>query len=141
MLIVQLTDLLPSKVDINIFQQGCISLCNKNPGSKGMIHLSYHDNDHYNSVRLASDFSTGRPAPFELQAEGAQSLPPRPSKGWDHEEVVLVMESTGCKDKAVARRHLEVRLRTVAVWKLILKVVVVGLEVLFSELSFQFEHI
>jgi hypothetical protein len=57
--------------NINIYQQGqpCWRVVNFSPPeAHRCLHLSYHDGDHYNSVRLADDFGTGPPEPIDLTA-------------------------------------------------------------------------
>ncbi|CAD7699812.1 unnamed protein product [Ostreobium quekettii] len=96
------------KVDINIFQHNAPSLCNKNATSVRTVHLSYHDNDHYNSVRLANDFGRGRPVAVELQADGAKpGQENTPGSEWGPLEEKIVAENTGCKDSGAVRLHLE----------------------------------
>jgi OTU domain-containing protein 3 len=55
--------------NIHIYQQGqaCWRVCNFSPPEKhACIHLSYHNGDHYNSVRLQSDDCNGLPDPIDL---------------------------------------------------------------------------
>lgn len=57
--------------NIFIFQQGqpCWRIVNFTPTeAHPAIYLSYHDGDHYNSVRLKDDFNTGPPDPIDLSA-------------------------------------------------------------------------
>ena len=64
-----------------------------------MIHLSYHDGEHYNSVREASDFGRGPPREQSLgtrTASGADAAQLR--KSWGLKEVQLVKQGTGCDD-------------------------------------------
>lgn len=64
-----------------------------------MIHLSYHDGEHYNSVREASDFGRGPPRELSLgtrTASGADAAQLRQS--WGVKEVQLVKQGTGCDD-------------------------------------------
>ena len=37
------------------------------------IHLSYHDGEHYNSVRMASDMGSGPPKPIAVQERAASA--------------------------------------------------------------------
>ena len=55
--------------NIFIFQQGqpCWRVVNFMPAETYPgIFLSYHDGDHYNSIRLADDFNAGSPEPINL---------------------------------------------------------------------------
>ena len=59
------------------------------------IHISYHDGEHYNSVRMASDTGSGPPQPIVLRERAASA------KDWSafgDAEVELVMQNTGCYD-------------------------------------------
>ncbi|XP_021865811.1 OVARIAN TUMOR DOMAIN-containing deubiquitinating enzyme 7 isoform X2 [Spinacia oleracea] len=76
-----------------------------------MIHLSYHDEEHYNSVRVKEDQCSGPAKPIIIKADvnltasaqqakaaGAQSKA-RPSKNVAHEGAVkMVMAGSGCDD-------------------------------------------
>ena len=69
------------------------------------IHLSYHDGEHYNSVRLASDTGSGPPEPITLQKRQASA------KDWScfgPAQIELVMQGTGCyDDKEAVQRALQ----------------------------------
>jgi hypothetical protein len=57
------------KCNINIFQQGhpCWRVVNFTPVERHpCLFLSYHDGDHYNSVRLKDDFGSGPPKAIKL---------------------------------------------------------------------------
>lgn len=55
--------------NIHIYQQGqpCWRVITHTlPENVPCLHLSYHDGDHYNSVRLADDTGSGKPEPIKL---------------------------------------------------------------------------
>jgi len=59
------------------------------------IHISYHDGEHYNSVRLASETGSGPPKPIAVQER------PALAKDWTSfgpAQTELVMQGTGCYD-------------------------------------------
>ena len=59
------------------------------------IHISYHDGEHYNSVRMAGDAGSGPPHPIVLRERAASA------EDWTavgDAEVELVMQNTGCYD-------------------------------------------
>ncbi|KXZ46175.1 hypothetical protein GPECTOR_46g244 [Gonium pectorale] len=76
-----------------------------------MLHLSYHDGQHYNSVRCADDFSSGtKPAPVVIRGDGTLAVRPQRAAGdgdWDERDELRVAESTACSDMALVRRALE----------------------------------
>ncbi|GAB4817132.1 hypothetical protein N2152v2_004178 [Parachlorella kessleri] len=81
--------------------------------SSPTLHLSYHDGQHYNSVRLASDFSPGPPKPIgltpslaDLTVLSAQQQQ-RESPHWGEAEVERVMAGTGCGSRSRAGQALE----------------------------------
>ena len=69
------------------------------------IHISYHDGEHYNSVRMASDTGSGPPQPIVLRERAASA------KDWSafgDAEVELVMQNTGCyHDRDAVQRALQ----------------------------------
>ncbi|GIL57993.1 hypothetical protein Vafri_13190 [Volvox africanus] len=80
--------------------------------SAPMLHLSYHDGQHYNSVRCADDFGTGSPAPIVIRGDGtlAARPPPRQKAGdgnWDEKDERRVASSTACTDMALVCKALE----------------------------------
>lgn len=78
------------------------------PDGCPVLHLSYHDGQHYNSVRCADDFGHGPPAPVLLTGPGTIARPPpREQGGWDERDEARVMSSTGCGSRAMVRRALE----------------------------------
>lgn len=55
--------------NIHIYQQGhpCWRVITHTPAEAyPCLHLSYHDGDHYNSVRLAGDRGSGKPDSIDL---------------------------------------------------------------------------
>ena len=61
-------------------------------------HLSYHDGEHYNSVRLADDYE-GPAQPIALIDGKVSAEPPRKtSNKWDQQRVDRVRWGTGCED-------------------------------------------
>ena len=57
------------KCNINIYQSGqpAWRVINFQPiEDHRCLHLSYHDGDHYNSIRLKDDFGNGPPEPIDL---------------------------------------------------------------------------
>lgn len=94
----------------------------KNFDSHGtrMVHLSYHDNEHYNSVRLKEDCGSG-PAKHVIlkvdsdislassQAKAVYNLSNVRSRGYatDMTSVKMVMNGTGCKNYAKAEQVLK----------------------------------
>ncbi|GLI63326.1 hypothetical protein VaNZ11_006243 [Volvox africanus] len=80
--------------------------------SAPMLHLSYHDGQHYNSVRCADDFGTGPPTLIVIRGEGTMAAkPPQRQKAgdgnWDEKDERRVASSTACTDMALVRRALE----------------------------------
>ena len=59
------------------------------------IHISYHDGEHYNSVRMASDAGSGLPQPILLRERAASA---EDWSAFGDAEVELVMQNTGCHD-------------------------------------------
>ena len=68
------------------------------------IYISYHNGEHYNSVRMASDTGSGPPQPIILRGRAASV------KDWSlfgDAEVELVMQNTGCyHDRDAVQRVL-----------------------------------
>ncbi|XP_052197477.1 OVARIAN TUMOR DOMAIN-containing deubiquitinating enzyme 7 isoform X3 [Diospyros lotus] len=76
-----------------------------------MIHLSYHDGEHYNSVRLKEDTCTGPARPIIIKADTGLPVTSHQAEGSDTkskrragknficaESVKLVMAGGGCQD-------------------------------------------
>jgi OTU domain-containing protein 3 len=66
------------------------------------LHLSYHDGEHYNSVRRLDDDGGCRAKPISIEGDSKPSTkpPPLPKDKLNHGEwdVKSVMESTGCRN-------------------------------------------
>eukprot|EP00887_Chlorella_sp_A99_P007417 scaffold2.g7417.t1 len=73
-----------------------------------LLHLSYHDGMHWNSVRAADDFSSGPPAPVRVAAAPADptALAAR-QRAWGEAEAARVAAGTGCRDPGRVERALE----------------------------------
>ncbi|KAH9554446.1 hypothetical protein CY35_08G064700 [Sphagnum magellanicum] len=64
------------------------------------LHLSYHDGEHYNSVRRLDDDGGGRAKPITIEVDARPSTKPPPAKdkmNHGHQIVKIVMDGTGCK--------------------------------------------
>ena len=75
-----------------------------------MLHLSYHDGVHYNSVRLADDFGDGPPE--RIPSEQQHSLAAAAGGGgvnskWSERDVRRVKEGTGCAEEEKIMAALE----------------------------------
>ena len=69
--------------------------------------LSYHEQEHYNSVRLASDFGTGPPEPIRLSPDGAGPAPAEAAEQQDSGQTEeRVMQGTGCRNAGSVRQAL-----------------------------------
>uniref|UniRef100_M1D7U3 OTU domain-containing protein n=1 Tax=Solanum tuberosum TaxID=4113 RepID=M1D7U3_SOLTU len=76
-----------------------------------MLHLSYHDGEHYNSIRLREDSCTGPASPIiikadaDLSAKSRESIAAAKSKGDTSRNMVpvgsvkMVMAGSGCDNK------------------------------------------
>lgn len=83
------------------------------------LHVSYHDGQHYNSVRNAGDHSSGAPPePIVLQQVSAAAAAAAAGKGagagsggpggdWGEREERMVCRNSGCHDRALVRKALE----------------------------------
>eukprot|EP00891_Asterochloris_glomerata_P003021 jgi/Astpho2/3021/Aster-03330 len=69
------------------------------------LHMSYHDGEHYNSIRCAEDYGSGPPVP--IRANTRRALVPQAPAGWSKKEEGRVMEGTGCYDAAQVQRALQ----------------------------------
>eukprot|EP01129_Flabellula_baltica_P011206 TRINITY_DN4858_c0_g3_i1.p1 TRINITY_DN4858_c0_g3~~TRINITY_DN4858_c0_g3_i1.p1 ORF type:complete len:334 (-),score=71.20 TRINITY_DN4858_c0_g3_i1:3-1004(-) len=75
-------------------------------GTWRTLHISYHDGDHYNSVRLKSEVSSDSPpSPFVLQDSNTGSVGESTGGGITSEEQE-VMDSTGCPNLEFIRQVL-----------------------------------
>ncbi|KAL2333521.1 hypothetical protein Fmac_014734 [Flemingia macrophylla] len=84
-----------------------------------MIHLSYHDGEHYNSVRLKDDPCDGPARPIVIKADADLSAPSHQTKvmnkpsgragreSFQQGSVKLVMAGTGCENAEKAEQILE----------------------------------
>ncbi|XP_059457359.1 OVARIAN TUMOR DOMAIN-containing deubiquitinating enzyme 7 isoform X3 [Corylus avellana] len=85
-----------------------------------MVHLSYHDEEHYNSVRLKEDPSGGPARPIIIKVDAdlsATAHQPKAavtrSKGGTGEDIIhagsikMVMGGTGCQDAEKVKQILE----------------------------------
>ncbi|CAH9069483.1 unnamed protein product [Cuscuta europaea] len=77
-----------------------------------MIHLSYHDGEHYNSVRLKEDTCSGPARPIIIKADADISAKPssqsvKASTKAVRKSVKLVMSGSGCEDALKAEQALQ----------------------------------
>ncbi|KAK9109241.1 hypothetical protein Sjap_017301 [Stephania japonica] len=85
-----------------------------------MIHLSYHNEEHYNSLRMKDDPCTGPANPILIKADADLSVTTQKPKaaisksyrgscgsGLDTESVKLVMSGTGCQNTAEVEQALQ----------------------------------
>ncbi|KAL7231779.1 hypothetical protein ACSBR2_009919 [Camellia fascicularis] len=85
-----------------------------------MVHLSYHDGEHYNSVRLKEDTCTGPARPIIIKADADLSATSRQAKvavtkskggagkNFIHAEAIkLVMAGGGCEDAKKVEQVLQ----------------------------------
>lgn len=102
-------------VNLRIYQAGERPWTVKNfpEESAPLLHLSYHDGIHYNSVRLAHDYGTAPPEPIP-QSMGAsngnmkQSGEQHQHEGpWSERDIKKVKEGTGCWDDSQIRAALD----------------------------------
>lgn len=71
------------------------------------MHLSYHGGEHYNSVRLADDFSPGPAAAIPDAAPASAQAEARRQRSWGEAEERRVAQGTGCDDPGAVRRALQ----------------------------------
>ena len=80
---------------------------NSSGGRVGALHLSYHDNEHYSSVRRADDHSVhSEPLPITLPASTAQPAPQQPHTGAPTSDERRVMAATAVHDISRVRAVL-----------------------------------
>ncbi|KAG5028749.1 hypothetical protein JHK87_012263 [Glycine soja] len=94
----------------------------RNFGDRGirMIHLSYHDGEHYNSVRLKDDPFDGPARPIVIKADADLSVPSHQTKVVDNKphgragreafqpgSIRMVMAGTGCENAEKVEQILE----------------------------------
>ncbi|KAJ9525321.1 hypothetical protein QJQ45_020866, partial [Haematococcus lacustris] len=99
------------QVHLNIYQAGqprwTVTHCSPQATT---LHLSYHDGQHYNSVRMAEDLAQGPPLPVVLrQVPGVARAPSHVDgdEGWDERAAARVKASTACHDRAVVAAALK----------------------------------
>jgi hypothetical protein len=76
-----------------------------------MLHLSYHDGMHYNSVRLLDDYGTGPPEPIPLHSKLGGSdggeYGKSTTREYSESDLRRVKDGTGCDDDALVVAALE----------------------------------
>ncbi|KAK9914813.1 hypothetical protein WJX75_000887 [Coccomyxa subellipsoidea] len=77
------------------------------PQDAPAIHLSYHDGEHYNSVRRADDHTSGPPLPIAIAERVPTSAEKAAARSWGAAEEDLVMRGTGCYDSAAVQQALD----------------------------------
>lgn len=93
-------------VDICIYQMddGVLQcLCNQSPISSGVLHISYHGGEHYNSVRQWSDYDEAPPLPIEMTSNQA----PQNGQNWTWKDEKRIMEETGCYNDGLIHTYLQ----------------------------------
>lgn len=87
----------------------CLAACL--PQDAPVLHLSYHDGMHYNSVRNAGDYGSGPPQPLRLGGGGSGAAGPaavaQAGRSFGSAEVERVVAGTGCGDRERVARVLE----------------------------------
>ena len=83
-------------VNITVYQAGQPPWVVRNSEERAtpMLHLSYHDDSHYNSVRAAHDFGNGPPQPIALMRTGTGN-----NEKWAGDAMQRVMQGTGSEDE------------------------------------------
>jgi len=95
------------EVDICIYQidnEALQCLCNKNPTSRKMIHISYHDNQHYNSVRSNDDYEDAPPRPINIDTPNSHT---NHNQNWSWKDEKRIMEDTGCLNDGLIHSYLK----------------------------------
>jgi OTU domain-containing protein 3 len=102
------------KVNLKIYQAGQPPWIVKNFSTEEvpMLHISYHDGMHYNSVRLLDDYGTGPPEPIPIHnsvSRDCTSTNRMSSRGCTYVEsdVRRVQDGTGCNDDELLVAALE----------------------------------
>ncbi|EIE22284.1 cysteine proteinase [Coccomyxa subellipsoidea C-169] len=72
------------------------------PQDSPAIHVSYHDGEHYNSVRRADDHTSGPPLPIAIAERLPTSAEKAAARSWGPAQEELVMRGTGCYDDPAA---------------------------------------
>ncbi|KAG0586590.1 hypothetical protein KC19_2G102200 [Ceratodon purpureus] len=87
---------------------------NFNTADTKTVHLSYHDGEHYNSVRRQDDPGLGPALPFIIEGDATPATQPPPMKGIERQKsmqfeestIRRVMECSGCTSETRAREVL-----------------------------------
>lgn len=87
---------------------------NFNTADTKTLHLSYHDGEHYNSVRRQDDSGLGPAVPFTIEGDATPATQPPPVKGlarqrskeFEAESVRRAMSCSGCTSETRAREVL-----------------------------------
>ena len=90
------------RVSVLVYQDSGPALYVANENAVATIRLSYHDGDHYNSVRGEKDFGAGPAAAVVVDPEA----PADAGALAEQEKVTFLLRSTACEDEAHARRVL-----------------------------------
>ena len=90
------------RVSVLVYQDSGPALYVANENAVATIRLSYHDGDHYNSLRGEKDFGAGPPAAVVVDPEA----PADAGALAEQEKVAFLLRSTACEDEAHARRVL-----------------------------------
>ncbi|BDA43257.1 probable deubiquitinase OTUD6B at N-terminal half [Coccomyxa sp. Obi] len=78
------------------------------PKDAAAIHLSYHDGEHYNSVRRADDHTNGPALPIIIAERTPTSAEKAAARSWGPSEEEQVVRGTGCfDDPSAVRQALE----------------------------------
>lgn len=82
------------------------------PGTRPTVHLSFHDNDHYNSIRSGNDHGTGAAAPINASwQDGAAAISTlatqQTTADSSKEKEDYVLLCTGCDDRLTASVALQ----------------------------------
>jgi len=95
------------EVDICIYQidnESLQCLCNKNPTSRRVIHISYHDNQHYNSVRDKDDYDDAVPRSINMATPESNA---NHNQNWSWRDEKRIMEDTGCHNDGLIHTYLK----------------------------------
>lgn len=90
------------KVNFKIYQAGQPPWIVKNFSTEEapMLHISYHDGMHYNSVRLIDDYGTGPPEPIPIHSNVGRDWTANDCTDIET-DVRRVQDGTGCNDDGV----------------------------------------
>lgn len=72
-------------------------------------HLSYHDGEHYNSVRLANDYGDEAAMPISISPNGTVTPESVSTSGsrWGQQKMAAVRWGTGCEDETKLTEALD----------------------------------